>query len=132
MKKLVRDLELKIHKNLVYDLRDCFPQSFINSRDEFIVLPRINSYFILHNIENELELKCKVLEWVSRPSHKGGTNHSHKYHRDGLNKFLGTNFNKDDLSEIYTHLGNNCNRSLCIKFIESNYDMEVLERKNDE
>jgi hypothetical protein len=34
---------------------------------------------------------------------------------------------------IYTRLGNDCNRKLCVKFIESDYDMSVLKEceKND-
>ena len=55
---------------------------------------------------------------------------------NAINKFLGTNFNLDEMEEIYVYLGNGINRVKAIKFIESNYDMNVLhsevkdERKN--
>lgn len=39
-------------------LLECFPGSFVNSRDEFIAHPRTNQYFILQD--------CKTLR-ISRP-----------------------------------------------------------------
>lgn len=45
-----------------------------------------------------------------------------------VNEFLGTNFTTKEIGEIYTALGNNVDRKLCIKFIESDYDMSILEQ----
>ena len=88
-------------------------------------------YFRLKDIETELEFKCKVIEWLSRPGIKGGTELSEKFYLDGVNEFLGTNFSHKEMETVYTYLGNNVNRTKCIKFIESNYDMKVLEKKDD-
>lgn len=128
---------------LIYKLLGAFNDSFINKRNEFICLWEhkgevVNSYFRLDNVSSELELKCKVLEYLSRPAFKGFTfadqpvreriigEEIYEYHLDGINEFLGTDFTPEDIEKIYTRLGNGVNRNLCIKFIESGYDLGVL------
>lgn len=127
-------------------LHNCFPNSFINESNEFICLWNyrdecVNSYFRLDNVSNELELKCKVLEYLSRPAFKGFTyagqplmerkigEEIYSYHLQGINQFLGTHFTTDDIEIIYSELGNGCNRELCIEFIEKGYDINILEDK---
>ncbi|GAA0115244.1 hypothetical protein [Clostridium senegalense] len=39
---------------------------FINSRYELIIVPKNNIYFRLNDIENELDLKCKVIAWLEK------------------------------------------------------------------
>ena len=134
-----------IDKNLIDKLAECFPYSFINENNEFIGLFEykgeiVNSWFRLDNVSSELELKCKVLEYFSRPAFKGFTfadqpynemvigEEIYEYHLDGINKFLGTTFDAEDIEKIYCRLGNGVNRNLCIAFIESGYDLSVLER----
>lgn len=99
---------------------------FINSRYELIIEPKNNIYFRLNDIENELDLKCKVIAWLSRPSCKGVSNYWQKRIRNIINDFLGTNFSKEDMESVYTHLGNDCNRDKTIKFIKSNYNINIL------
>lgn len=125
------------------ELKKAFPRGFVNEGGEFIALffyknVFVNSYFNLANVKDELELKCKVLEWFSRPAFKGFTyggqhykqrqigEEIYEYHLDGINEFLGTDFCVDDIELIYTYLGNNINRPLCVKFIESGYDLALL------
>ena len=138
-----------VDEKLLNKLKECFPYSFINHKLEFICLWEykkhiVNSYFILDNVLNELELKCKILEYLSRPSFKGFTyadqpyrerqigEEVYKYHLDGVNAFLGTNFSTEDIELVYCRLGNGVNRRLCIKFIESNYDLRVLKELQNE
>lgn len=102
------------------------PKCFINDHKELIVVPTKNIYFRLEDVETELELKCKVIAWLSRPSCKGLSNYWQKRVRAIVNEFLGTEFTLDEMNEIYTYLGNDCNRNKTIKFIESDYDMNVL------
>lgn len=132
-----------VDENLINKLTECFPYSFINKNNEFIGLweykdTAVNSWFRLDNVSSELELKCKVLEYFSRPSFKGFTfcdqpyskrvigEEIYEYHLDGINEFLGTDFNKHDIEKIYAWLGNGVNRKLCIKFIQSGYDLSIL------
>lgn len=116
-------------KRLLDIISEISPKSFINRNNELIVVPKDNIYFRLEDIKTDMELKCKVIAWLSRPSCKGISNYWQKRIRDIFNRFLGTNFNKDEMMEIYTYLGNDVNRTLCVRFIESNYDISLLQRK---
>lgn len=132
--------ETDIWKTEVKKLTKAFPNSFVNQSLEFVVDKKSRAYFRLEDCETELDIKCKVLEWLSRTASKGIV-----YRRDKLNTeyqdnlriyinyYLGTDFTKEDIDEIYTRLGNSCNHTLTIAFINSGYNMDVLkERENDE
>ena len=117
----------------VKKLMDCFPGSIINHNGEFIAMVKENEYFILENCKDEREIKCKVLAWFSRGAHKTQhynskkkNNEYHQFMLDGINKYLGTNFDFEDMDIIYTKLGNDVNRPLCEKFVDSGYDVNIL------
>jgi hypothetical protein len=116
-------------------LMQAFPCSFINYAGEIIVHREANQYFILRDCQTELDVKCKVLEWLSRAAYKTdpfGTKKNAQFHKfmlDGINKFLGTSFTYKDIDLIYTYLGNACNHARTIRFIESGYDMKVLKER---
>ena len=116
---------------LIDKIRPCFPTAFINTRKELILEPKNNIYFKLEDIESELDFKCKMIAWLSRPAHKGLTIYWQKKVRSGFNQFMDTTFDASDFSLMYTKLGNDVNRSLCVKFIESGYDWEVLGEENE-
>lgn len=121
--------------DIAKQLMRCFPNnSFVNQSGEFIAHRGANVYFILDNCETELDVKCKVLEWLSRAAYKTEPFESavknrrlHSFMLEGINKYLDTNFDADDMERIYTKLGNCCNHSLTINFVESGYNMELLE-----
>lgn len=111
-----------------------FPKSFINTALEFIAHKEANEWFRLEDCENEFDVKCKVLEWLSRGAYKTCPFNSniknerfHNFMLNGINDFLGTDFTESDIEEIYTYLGNRCNHEKTFKFINSGYDMSVLE-----
>lgn len=107
------------------------PKCFINVNYELIIEPKNNIYFRLDDIKTELELKCKIFAWLSRPSCKGVSKYWQKRIRTIVNEFLNTNFTFDEMI-IYTYLGNDCNREKSINFIESNYDLNVLNSQYEE
>lgn len=118
---------------LITKLMNCFPNSIINQRGEFIAHIKSNSYFDLKDCKTEFDIKCKVLEWFSRPAHKtepyGNKQRNDEFHRfmlDGINEFLGTDFTENDMELIYTYLGNACDHEKTIRFIEGGYDMGIL------
>ncbi len=126
-------MSVLISCDIVTKLMNCFPNSFINHNAEFIAHIKSNTYFGLKDCENETDVKCKMLEWLSRPAHKTepyNTKRSNdKFHRfilSGVNQFLETDFTEKDMEQIYTYLGNRCNHAKTLKFIESGYDMSVL------
>lgn len=119
--------------NVIQKLMNSFPKSFINQNGEFIAHKKANEYFILRDCETELDVKCKVLEWLSRGAYKTQPYRRsdkniefHRFMRGGINEFLGVHFLEDDMEQIYTYLGNACNHKRTIQFIESCYDMSVL------
>ena len=124
---------MKVSKEIVDSLLECFPTSFINDSEEFIAYPRTNLYFGLGTCESLLDVKCKVLEWFSRDCYKAIPFRSHwrneEYHKlilDRVNDFLGTDFTVEDMGVIYNALGTRINHPLTIKFVESDYDLNVL------
>lgn len=111
-------------------LLECFPGSFINSRDEFIAHPRTNQYFLLNNCEKVEDIEAKVLEWLSRPSFKTQpysqewrNRRFHEFMLAGVNLFLDTDFSGEDMELIYTYIGNAANHNLTLDFI--NQDMNI-------
>lgn len=122
-----------VGREVTLKLGHSFPRSFINVGLEFIAHERANQYFRLEDCECEFDVKCKVLEWFSRGAfmtepfdHYNQNKEFHEFMLNGINKFLDTNFSSEDMEEIYTYLGNSCNRPKTEKFIESGYDMSIL------
>lgn len=104
------------------------PKIFVNENNELIVVPKINIFFRLEDVKNELDFKCKVLSWLSRPSCKGVSIYWQVRILRIVNEYLETNFTKYDMLDIYTYLGNDVNRTICEKFIKSNYDFSLFNK----
>ena len=133
MNDSIRDLLIKIMA--------AFKESFVkcnNDGFEIILDSKSNFFFSLENIDSDCELIRRLISSVSRcyktePYEKEWRNR--KYQTElmtSFNGFLGTNFTEDDFEYIYTYLGNDCNKPIAIKFIESGYDLNVLKRLIDE
>ena len=112
---------------------DCFPNSIINHNGEFIAHIKSNTYLILRDCNSKEDVKCKVLEWLSRPAYKtepySTKQNNDKFHSfilAGVNDYLDTDFSEKDMEKIYTYLGNACDHEKTLKFIESGYDMSIL------
>lgn len=103
------------------------PKIYINKNNELIVVPSKNIYFRLADVNNELVLKTKIFSWLSRSACKGVGKYWESRMRKIINEYLKTDFSKQDFDLIYTRLGNDVNRELCHSFINSNYDLSLLE-----
>lgn len=117
-------------------LCNAFPKSFINGNQEFIAHMRANEYFRLEDCLYEFDVKCKVLEYLSRGAYKTQPYYTKKsndlfnqFMLDGINRFLKTDFSKDDMAIIYQKLGNRVNHELTIDFIASGYDISILKEE---
>ena len=122
-----------VDSNITKRLSAAFPKSFINSALEFIAHRTANEYFRLEDCETEIDVQCKVLEWLSRGAHKTEPFSTARKNREfhafmlcGINKFLGTNFTEEEMAVIYQKLGNRVRHSLTVEFVNSGFDMEVL------
>lgn len=117
----------------VQKLMKCFPNSFINQIGELIVHRASNTYLVLRNCQTELDIKCKVIEQLSRAAYKtcpyGSDRKNKEFNRfilNGLNKYLDTTFDETDMDVIYTKLGNGVHHGLTVQFITSGFNLEVL------
>ena len=106
---------------------DCFPQEFVYKEHELIIYPRTNTYFLLKNVENQLQLDCKIIEYCSGEAYDG-TKKSKEYHFKGICDYFNKEFTQEEIRLIYMKLGNGINRELCIDYIKSRFDMEVLRK----
>lgn len=116
-------------------LLGCFPDSIISEKNEFIADKESGDCFRLDDCNTVIDIKCKILEWLSRAAYKSQPFNSekknarlHKKMLGGINKALGTNFKFSDMEVIYTYLGNRANHAKTIAFIESGYDMKIFEK----
>lgn len=114
-------------------LLNAFPGSWFNESDEFIADTRSNTYFIFRDCNAPLDVECKILEWFTRPAHKGMPYNQEWRNRkfrefmmNGINDFLDTGFNQNSMEDIYCALGNAIDHEKTIKFIESGYDFALL------
>lgn len=110
-----------------------FEGSFFNAQDEFIAHKYSNTYFIFRTCESDEEVNCKIVEWLSRPALKGipycaewRNKKFRKFMLDGINQFLHTNFNEDDIDLIYTYLGNAIRHQKTLEFVRGNYNMNII------
>lgn len=121
----------------IQKLMSAFPNSLINQGGEFVAHLEANEYFRLSDCETTEDVKCKILEWLSRaafktaPFGKRKNDALHAFMLSGINKYLGTSFMPGDMEQIYTYLGNCCNHEKTLRFIRSGYDMAVLDAKED-
>lgn len=127
-----------VDKDTLLRLTRAFPRSFINGGLEFIAHRFSNAYFRLEDCETELDVKCKVLEWLSRTAYKAQPYSSeaqnrtlHVFMRNCINEFLHTSFTEEDIALIYQRLGNRVRHDLTVAFAESGYDMKLLEGGTD-
>ena len=114
-------------ENIGYDETEDYEDIEDAPRHMTIIVEETYQTYFMYEEKDDLILK--ILSYLSRPASKEGTQSSRRWLLDGINKYLGTSFSKENIRDIYTHLGNNVNSDLCEKFIKSDYDMKVLEGK---
>ena len=119
----------------VQRLLECFPGSFVNRNGEFIAHKKSNTYMLLDNKENWLEVAVGVIEWFSRAAYKtepycsdAKNDHFHRFMLDGINRFLSPAkpLTHEDMELVYTYLGNCAHHSLAVQFVESDCNIELL------
>lgn len=119
--KNVDGLKLILNKT-----KKAFPNANITLKNELILEPKNNLYFILTGVQNELEFKCKLIAWMSRPISKGLNEYWSLKMLNSFNEVLGTNFTKSDMRKLYTNFGEDTNRTLSMQFVESGFDLSLL------
>lgn len=82
-----KGVSVLIEWSLISKLMNCFPNSVVTSKVEFIAHIRSNTYFILKDCKTEMDVKCKVLEWLSMAAYKTEP-YSTKESNDKFHKFI--------------------------------------------
>lgn len=124
----------EITKYRLQVLMSKFKDSYINSQNELILIPKFNLYFRLEDVETVQDLEVKVIAWLS----KSASNFNYyeqawrnrkfeKELRDKLNWFLGTKFNSFEWNYLYSVYGNMVNKMKLYEFVESNFDLTAPE-----
>ena len=113
-----------------------FKDSYINSENELIVIPKFNLYFRLEDVETEVDLKAKVIAWLSKSAchfnwyqQEWRNRKFEKELRDNINYFLGTKFNSLEMDYLYGIYGNMISKEKLYEFIESGCDLTTEEHK---
>lgn len=120
--------------NELKKLLGLFPRSYINQNLEVILIPKTNTYFRLEGVGSRRDIIAKLLMWCTRTIAKGQPFRNKKRNdmyreatKRALNYYLGTLFLDEDINLIYQRLGNGINPELTYRFIDSGFDMEVLD-----
>lgn len=130
IKRELETLEGKAGSPIEHCIAKCifsFPSSFINGRNELILVPRWNVYFNLDDVETETQFKAKVIAFASRYCIKGVSDRWQTAILSRVNNFLETDFTKAQMEDIYTYFGNGIKMTKTIEFVERGYDMAVIE-----
>lgn len=117
----------------IFNLMEYFRGSYINRFGEIILSEKGNVYFTAKNCIDKEDIICKLLEWCSRLMAKGKPYSSPKRNNEwreqlisSLNRYLGTNFDQEDMYWIYDQLGNAVNHKLTLRFIRSDFNMAII------
>lgn len=109
--------------------------SYINYKNEIILIPKFNVYTMLEDVQTDDDFKVKLCEWFSRDCSCAlrycYDKLQNKYYQDNTDAFnfvCGTNFTIDQMRYIYTYLGNGIKHELAKKFVKSGFDLSVIDK----
>lgn len=121
---------------IVQKAMELFKGSFVNPRNELIMIPKFNVYTLLNDVETETHFKIKLCEWFSRDcccamrySQQWRLENYWQENINIFNELCETQFTIKDIALIYTKLGNGINRTLCTQFVENGFDLSLLNKE---
>lgn len=107
--------------------------SFINHKNEIILIQKFNVYTLLDDVETDDDFKVKLCEWFSRDcccalrySQNKRLERYYQKNTEAFNFICGTNFTTEQMEHIYTKLGNGIKHELAKKFVKSGFDLSVI------
>lgn len=119
--------------NELKKLLGLFPKSYINQNLEVILIPKTNTYFRLEGVGSRRDIIAKLLMWCTRtiskerPYKQELRNFQYRYDNTvRLGRYVGKIITTEMVDLIYQKLGNGVRPELTYKFIDSDFDMEVL------
>lgn len=137
-------------------LIEAFGGGFLNTELEFVICHPVNPvsvaekgeyeghgkgrdiysdrWFRTEDCKTKQDVQRKVLAWFSNGACDGCFGSEkvsaviQNYIRRSINRYLGTSFSREDMELIYCKIGRGINEPLARRFIESNFDLEVLKK----
>lgn len=104
--------------------------SFVNSLNEFILIPKYNVFFGLNGLETEEDFLTKI---IYKLSYYGAGNHWDKRYSpivcSYINHMCNTNFTYDEIYAIYGTVGNSMDDSR--EFVRSGFSRDFLNKMRD-
>ena len=108
--------------------------SFINHNNEIILIPKFNVYTLLDDVETDDDFKVKLCEWFSRDcccalrySQNKRLERYYQENTEAFNFICGTSFTVEQMQQIYTKLGNGIKHELAKRFVQSGFDLSLLQ-----
>lgn len=121
--------------DLIHKLGEAFPDGVLRCVTlEFFPLGKDGRCSVsLGRCNNEEDIKCAMLGWLSRDAYKSmpysvqsRNDRFNREVREGMNRYLGTDFLADDMRIIYSRFGYGTNKDLTRMFVRSGYNMDLL------
>ena len=128
----VEDIKNEEVKELVKKTIDFFDDygvdTFINSENELILIPQINTYFRLEDVNSKEDFLTKIIAWVC---YYGADNHWNKRFSPMICQYIAyicdTDFEEEDITRIYINVSGSLERSR--EYVKSNFDERFLTRR---
>ena len=114
-----------ISQEILEKLKGAFPKMFVNDINEAIIEPHDNIYFCLINCTDERDVMIKLIEYCSRLKEMSAVRKN--YLMQGINNFCKTRLSLVDMHYIYQELGCGVNHDLAVKFVDSDFNMGLLD-----
>ena len=127
--------EIKINndevKELVKKTIDFFEEygvnTFVNDCNELILIPKINAYFRLEDVNSKEDFLTKVIAYLS---YYGAKNHWNNRFSPMMCQYISficdTDFEEEDIDKIYITVANSLKASR--EYVKSNFDERLLVR----
>ena len=112
-------------KKTIEFFEDYGVESFINSENELILIPKINAYFRLEDVNSREDFLTKVIAWLC---YYGAENHWNNRFSPMMCQYISyiceTDFEEEDIDRIYCNVSGSLERSR--NYVKSNFDERYL------
>ena len=125
----IKNEEVKeLVKKTVAFFDDYGVDTFINIENELILIPQINAYFRLEDVNSKEDFLTKIIAWVC---YYGADNHWNKRFSPMICQYIAyicdTDFEEEDITRIYINVSGSLERSR--EYVKSNFDERFLTRR---
>lgn len=100
-------------------------KTFVNDDNELILIPRVNAYFRLEDVNTKVDFLTKIIAYVC---YYGAGNHWNKRYSPMICQYISyicdTDFDEEDIDKIYCSISHSL--KLSREYVKSNFDERFL------